>query len=56
MYKYKYSNFDELLFSQANSVYSSNKGIVKKSYNEIEVIDLIAFIENLNIDIDLSWV
>ena len=53
LYNFKYHNSDELFFSQGSSVYSSNKEIDINSYDEVEVIDLANFIENLNVNIDI---
>ena len=53
LYKFKFHNSDELFFSQGNSIYSSNTEIDKDSFDEIEVIDLTEFIENMDKKIDI---
>ena len=50
---YKYSKSDELFWSQGASLYESKDDIIKGDFIEVEVIDLISFIENLNKPIDV---
>ncbi len=48
LYKSELSEYDKEFFSQSSSICSSKTNIKTTDYEEIEVIDLCAFIENLN--------
>ena len=53
LFMHKYHKEDEILFSQGSSLFKSKRNIAKGNCIEVEVIDLISFIENLNSPIDV---
>ena len=53
LFMYKFNEEDKVFWSQGASLYGSKDDIDKGDFVEVEVIDLIAFIENLNKPIDV---
>ncbi|OFY26941.1 MAG: hypothetical protein A2X09_15080 [Bacteroidetes bacterium GWF2_43_11] len=53
LYMFKYACDDELFWAQGSSIYATNKEIDNLNYIEIEMIDLISFIKELNVKIDI---
>lgn len=53
LYKFECHDYDEIFFSQGGSMFKTNQEIDSKSYDEVEVINLVEFIKNLRADIDI---
>lgn len=53
LFKYQFHEQDELFFSQGSSLYNSNEEVSQSEYYEIEVIDLVNFIQQLDKPVDI---